>query len=257
MSNQEFKRHRVDFGETPPLLAMTERQEIDQIPAFSLDSTPPLMPPKNENLSRSHSLALSDISTWGNDPIDWQDDFVNPFLDESEVVNMDTSTIETISHPAADCQKKMVRNVSSDEDREEYRQLGEMYGLSPNHNHYNYNDDSYNLNHNDDNNNSMNSSSSSNNNNFYRHDCTFRDFNEELRSIMDAVQPEDDLTIPSSKEVRNGSDNNFPTLLLPWRGGALQRRYGTNGTTVKKSGSNSNHSSLRSLNIGELLNERQ
>lgn len=220
MSNQEFKKLRVDFGETPPLLPAPPQQP--DVPAFSLDAPPP-MPSKNENFSRAHSLALSDISAWGTDPIDWQDDFVNPFLDETEVINKTPS--ETLSHPAADCQKNIVRNVSSDEDREDYRQLGEMYGLSPNHNHHG---------------------------GYTNAHSSFRDFNEELRSIMDAAHPEDDLTYPS-KEVRGGSDNGFPTLLLPWRGGALQRRYGSSGT-VK---SNSNHSSHRSISIGELLNERQ
>eukprot|EP00428_Durinskia_dybowskii_P022728 CAMPEP_0170206150 /NCGR_PEP_ID=MMETSP0116_2-20130129/2626_1 /TAXON_ID=400756 /ORGANISM="Durinskia baltica, Strain CSIRO CS-38" /LENGTH=496 /DNA_ID=CAMNT_0010456555 /DNA_START=288 /DNA_END=1778 /DNA_ORIENTATION=- len=271
MSNQEFKRQRLDLGETPPLLSVPHHQEEkDDMPVFSLDTTTttttttiepplPMMPPKNEHFSRAHSLALSDISAWGNsnDPFDWQDDFVNPFLDESDVVGpLTTDTSSQVkggsySHPGApapaaaaafDSPKNMVRNVSSDEDRDNYGQIGEMYAFSPNHdhdNHYDDDDDGY------------------DGYNHHYHNQSYssiRDFNEEMKLMMDDVHPEEDLTYPS-KELRTGTENSLsPTLLLPWRGGTLQRRYGSNGT-VK---SNSNHSSShRSLSIGDMLNERQ
>jgi len=277
MSNQEFKRQRVDLGETPPLLSIPHHQEEDDMPVLSLDATittttpPPLprMPPKSETFSRAHSLALSDISAWGNstDPFDWQDDFVNPFLDESDVVGPLTSISpnQGYSHPSApdaaaalDIPKNMVRNVSSDEDRDNYGQIGEMYAFSPNHenDYYHYNDDNDNDN-DDDGYDGYNPHYHSTNNNTNHHAySSIRDFNEEMKLMLDDVHPEDDLTYPS-KELRNGSgtDNlSPPPLLLPWRGGTLQRRYGSNGT-VK---SNSNHSSShRSLSIGDMLNERQ
>lgn len=270
MSNQEFKRTRVDLDATPPLLSVPHHQEEgeeDAVPPLSLDTiTPPplpMVPPKSEDFSRAHSLALSDISGWGttttsNDPFDWQDDFVNPFLDESDIVlgqSTPTSTpvggggVGAFYHPAAadSPARTMVRNVSSDEDRENYGQLGEMNGHSPNHdydatydNHIDYfhdDDDAY----------------DGYNPNHHSY-SSIRDFNEEMKLMMDEVHPEEDLTYPS-KELRTGTEASSPsTLLLPWRGGTLQRRYGSNGT-VK---SNSNHSnSHRSLSIGELLNERQ
>ena len=216
------------------------------------------MPPKNEHFSRAHSLALSDISAWGSsDPFDWQDDFVNPFLDESEVGHLTPSNSEVggYSHPAAaapaasssDSPRNMVRNVSSDEDRENYGQLGEMYAFSPNHDHDNYYDNHYGHDNDDD--------AYDGYNDRYHHNnySSIWDFIQEMKLMMDDVHPEDDLTYPS-KELRNGTETTSTTLLLPWRGGTLQRRYGSNGT-VK---SNSNHrSSHWSLSIGDMLNERQ
>ena len=217
---------------------------------------PPPPMPVGVNLNhfnRTNSLALSDISTWGADT-DFVEDFVDPFLDESCLDQLTTEVPSTPVVPANGnatpslSRQGLLRNVSSDEGREEYQRVGETYSLSSS---------SRSLNNNVSNNNYPNQYSLNNRRSYPS--TSIHDFNEELRSVMDAVHPEDDLTSPPLKEHPaangNGSNINMPTLLLPWRGGALQRRYGSSGGLKKTSSNGSN--SHRSISIGELMNERQ
>jgi hypothetical protein len=78
------------FAETPPLMAAPEPDHANHIPVLSLDSTRTTIqvdsgapPPasKRKKLERVHSLALSDVDG------EAFEQFVNPFADESNVLN--------------------------------------------------------------------------------------------------------------------------------------------------------------------------
>lgn len=187
------------YAETPPLASAPSG--LSDIPSLDLDAPPAIpLPSSSENknhIKRSHSLAMSDMS-------EFPDEFVNPFLDESDIFNSTASfSSSSPSNPLllskSPSRSSFVRNVSSDEGREDYRSMAELYDFPTN----------------------------------------VGDFNEELKTVMDAVNPDGALT--GGKEM--------PTLLIPWRGGHLKRHY-SNGTSLTSSSS-------RSLGNGVRLNDRQ
>jgi len=315
------KKPRVESNNGSSMYVYTETPPLTYTISPPMVVPPPIPAPaargaNNNFMHRAHSLALSDISGgWVPDSSsaaeDLAEDFVNPFLDESDLVLLHPSwpstssrtpepsprptppaTIIAPTQPQQQQQQEpayqspartqlnsndnstrvggMVRNVSSASDagREEYRQLGELYGLPPSgswsssmnniptiqlmsndHHHRSLstsssgnNDSNYNNNNND-----TYSPRGNNNNNNNNNSHGIRDFNEELRSIMDAVHPEDDITTPplNGKEPPNGINIGMPTLLLPWRGGALQRRYGSSGALKKTSSSSGSNGAER------------
>lgn len=92
------------FAETPPLVAAPEPDLANEIPVLSLDTgrtiqvdeIPP--PTKRKRLPRVHSLALSDVDGTPLDPAtDEPVEFVNPFADESNVLETenDPSVVKT------------------------------------------------------------------------------------------------------------------------------------------------------------------
>jgi hypothetical protein len=238
------------FLETPPLTS-----------AEAPIVVPPPVPARSfKSYDRVNSLALSDISAWGPDegyPVGEDLDFVNPFLEEefhlatpqpSPRTTTPTTTLTPITTPKKNVSSNngngdtniiaspggIRRNVSSDEGRGVFRQAGEVYGLPP--------PLSPNIN--------INSTIHQNsiNNNYYH--TSIGDFNDQLRSVMDAAHPEEDITSPPLTGKECNGNNNMPTLLMPFRGGVLQRRYESSGA-LKKSSSSSGSSNHRSVSIGE------
>lgn len=251
----EEKTTTTRYLETPPLTPAE---------APTLLVVPPPVPARSFNLyARVNSLALSDISAWGPDEQEFlgEDlDFVNPFLEE-EAFHLATpqpsprptpptitatptitipkkTSIEDSNNGSIASPGGILRNVSSDEGRGAFRQqAGEVYGFPPAAPQL-----------------SPGIHQNTINNNYYH--TSIGDFNDQLRSVMDAAHPEEDITSPplTGKEFVNGNGNNnssnMPTLLLPFRGGVLQRRYGSSGA-LKKSSSSSGSSNHRSVSIGE------
>jgi hypothetical protein len=123
MSNKEFeekfthtqKKPRLGEGplnplqfdpaaETPPL-ASAPHPPFSDIPPLKLRARSTNK--TSGDLIRSHSLAMSDLST-GDFPDMMQEEFVNPFADESDIVN--TGNDLSKPHPS-----RRLRNTSSDE----------------------------------------------------------------------------------------------------------------------------------------------
>ena len=244
------KRPRFDstVSEVPPL------PPPPILPARrSFGQPPPPIPKKNNDFTRAHSLALSDIETYDNeDPGDPQDEFVNPFLNEDfSLTNPPADQPSTSNVSSENRSNGLVRNVSSDEGREAYSQMGEMCALPSHDDHYDHDNENHHPS------SWLNYPGASPQ---HRRTYSDTDFHDEMRNVMDAVHADEDLTSPtlSGKGGENEDDghhqnNSMPTLLLPWRGGALKRRYGSNGGIKNGSGG----STPRSISISHILNERQ
>lgn len=138
MSNKEFddnysrpmKKVRMEEGnpndpmgfsataDTPPLTSMSAPV---MVPILPMNALPPRMKTANNNkkgLSRAHSLALSDLSSGDLSAI--EDDFVNPFADESE---LDANNLRNKSTSSS-----KLRNLSSSDtnnfDKPDNKNLG-------------------------------------------------------------------------------------------------------------------------------------
>jgi hypothetical protein len=220
----------VYLEEIPNLLTSIPHMPHELPPSHLIKQrqSPPPFPP-GQAMQRYNSLALSDISgSWTNNG-DWGNssgalsalDFVNPFLEEelSSAGDHDPSNLcEHEDEPALKESRTptpVVCNISSDKVRDNdesyHEQLNSMYGFSsPDYDNNNNN---------------------GNNKDHDHHEYALLaeeernqvDFNEELMHIFDQVST-------GGKEM--------PTLLLPFRGGALQRRYGN--TSGYSSNGNSN-----------------
>lgn len=98
-------------AETPPL---TSAHPFQDMSALSLGIQSTIKVPRENGSSnsdsgflRSHSLALSDLSI--GELLDGDEEFVNPFADESDIIN---TVDESKTHP-----QRVLRNLSSDETR--------------------------------------------------------------------------------------------------------------------------------------------
>eukprot|EP00934_Nitzschia_sp_Nitz4_P000104 Nitzschia sp. Nitz4//scaffold104_size75438//10106//11434//NITZ4_005650-RA/size75438-processed-gene-0.39-mRNA-1//-1//CDS//3329532368//104//frame0 len=181
-------------AETPPLTPTPSTPS--DVPSLELSSASvgKVAPTGIKNLRRNNSLAMSDMSL--QDGGDEDIDFVNPFLDESAVLeneepecegNTEVDTEVNAENTNAEETKQNtenkvsvpprsgpLRNVSSDEGREDYRSMAELYDF-PTH--------------------------------------PVGDFNEEVKTVLGGG-------VADGKEM--------PTLFIPWRGGILKRRYSKN-----------------------------
>jgi len=166
------------YGETPPLTSAPAAVPMQEIPVLNLN-TPPR---SSSNLKRSNSLALSDFS----EPIEIDYEFVNPFSEENELFLSSDGDVSQTLVPLPP-RETPLRSVSTDEGREDYRSMAELYD-------------------------------------FPTQSPPIGDFNEEVKTVLDAVQAEGDLTAPYGLNNKH-NDYAMPTLLIPWRGGVLKRRY--------------------------------
>ena len=141
---------------------------------------PPRMPPM-QPMERFNSLVWTNNGDWGSSDVLNELDFVNPFLDETDVLGLGDGEDKEPSNETP----TIVRNLSTERTTQDgYDQLNSLYGFS-------------NVEH-------TNQDPSEN--------CRQQpgDFNEEIMQIYDQA---------------NNNGKEMPTLLLPFRGGALQERY--------------------------------
>lgn len=122
MSNKEFddnysrpmKKVRMEdpmgfsaTADTPPLTSMSTPVMLGGSMLPSMNALPPQMKSNKKGLSRTHSLALSDLSSGDLSAI--EDEFVNPFADESELDT--TNNLPTNKSTSSSTPK--LRNLSS------------------------------------------------------------------------------------------------------------------------------------------------
>jgi len=235
MSNKAFhdryqNQPRVDgFAETPPLAP---------VPSRALPSLPPLTPfgrskstaaaaTMENGLPRMHSLALSDVST-GEDFGMGEEDFVNPFADESDISDIYSKIDFTSPSSPSSRTSRFLRNISSDEVQQQQQQQQTAPPVANNNNNNTNNISTFLGGRQRNGNGTLGSSTMSSSSRSlaelsdildatttYQIDDT--DFGEGMKSILDAVHP--DLASPE----KDDDYDDIPTLLMPWRGGGLLR----------------------------------
>jgi hypothetical protein len=255
LSNKEFELlHQQSHQQEEPAfkrvrLTSDESSETTPMAPPPIPSRTPLAPSfskagRDDTFFRTNSLALSDISAFGDEeesglgtPMGYADyDFVNPFLDESDIASLTPppSTVPNKVHPVPPPQRRL-RNVSSDEGRgsEELLQtfgpLNEYNPVSPIHH----------------------PASPYRSPSPIETDPPMTDFNEGMKSVMDSLYADGDTVSSTQNSNFSGNNPSMPTLLMPWRGGTLKRRYSSNG---KLANGNNMH---RSMSIVNRVNGRQ
>lgn len=218
MSNREFQQtYSKPQEKEPPMSLKRARMDVTHVhenaPIDFYGDTPPLTsapakdrteipnlnwnpPPSRPSFEMKRSNSLA-FSDFS-EPIDIDYEFVNPFTDENEFFWPETDGPQSPVPPPPVVVERPVRNVSGDQGREDYKSMAELYY-------------------------------------FPTQSPSIGDFNEEVKSILDVVQRDGDLTAPDGVNQKY-SDYSMPTLLIPWRGGVLKRRYSSSGISTASSG---------------------